>query len=115
MRKIKLTKGLWALVDDEDFERINQFKWYASLESRGTKFYAVRWVYPPGEKRYKERMHHRILCIKPEELKPLLVVDHVNHDSLDNQKSNLEIVTQEENMRRAKGWKRKSEIGLVDF
>ena len=29
MKEIRLTKGYVALVDDKDFERVNQFKWCA--------------------------------------------------------------------------------------
>lgn len=108
MQKIKLSKGLFAVVDDEDFERMNAFKWYASLESRGTKFYAIRRITVSG-KRVKVRMHHAVLNMTSADLPEGHVCDHVNHDSLDNRKENLEIVTQTENMIRAKGWKRKVE------
>jgi len=32
MKTIPLSKGMVALVSDEDFERVNQFKWCASQE-----------------------------------------------------------------------------------
>jgi hypothetical protein len=108
MKKIPLSQGLFALVDDEDFERVNAFKWCASLESRGTKYYAIRWV-TVNRKRVKIRMAHFILDIPPGSLAPGTVVDHRHHDSLDNRKENLEIISQEENMRRSQGWKKKVE------
>lgn len=107
MGKIKLTKGLWALVSPEDFERVNQYKWYASLEGRGTKYYAIRWI-QEGKKRLKIRMHRFVLYLPPGSLTPNQVVDHLNDDGLDNRRENLEIITQEENMRRSHGWKKKT-------
>lgn len=104
-KKIKLTQGRYALVSDEDFERVSALKWCASLESRGTKTYAIRW-----EKRTKIRMHRFILGLPPGKFDPEeRVVDHINHDPLDNRRENLEIVTQEENMNRSAGWRKKSE------
>jgi predicted molibdopterin-dependent oxidoreductase YjgC len=123
MGEIKLTKGLYAYVSPEDFERVNAFKWSASVESRGTKVYAVRRVvdrakgrtrhWNEKEKRYIERwattkirMHRFIMGIPtgPEDTR---VVDHIDHDGLNNRRENLEIITQEENMRRSPGWKKK--------
>lgn len=112
MKEVQLTQGLTALVDDEDFERVNAFDWCASLESRGTKHYAVRWskvIEQAGAKRFKVRMHHFVLGVSSSTLPPGHVVDHVNHNSLDNRKCNLEVITQEENMRRSNGWKKKAE------
>lgn len=109
MKQVRLTKGLYALVDDEDFDFVNQFTWYASLESRGTKFYAVR-----REKGVKYRMHVEILKNRGFVIPPGKVVDHANHNSLDNRywdrdrnAFQLEIITQAENMQRSPGWKKK--------
>lgn len=118
MKQIRLTKGLYALVNDEDFHFVNQWSWYASNESRGTKWYAVR-----REKGVKIRMHVEILKrhLNLTQIPKGFVVDHVNHNSLDNRLFDietdaqgrssrclqLEMVTQVENMRRSPGWKKK--------
>lgn len=117
MAIIKLTQDFTAIVDDEDFERINQFKWFASLDSRGTKWYAKRHARRSESDRWiasKIRLHHFVLDIPPHTLPEGCVVDHVNHNGLDCRKSNLEIVTQRENMMRSDRWKRKSTL-LPDF
>lgn len=108
MREITLSKGKVAIVDDEDFERVSQFNWYASQESRnGLKCYAVRRAlkgepdYRPGRKT-KIRLHRWILGL-PALPTDGMVVDHKNGNSLDCRRENLEIVTQQENMRRV-GW-----------
>lgn len=104
LRKIKLTKGKVALVSDEDYEYLSQFRWYASHESRGTKWYAIRWERKDGKQR-KVRMH-RVVAERMGILKePLQVVDHLNHKSLDNRRGNLEATDQNENMHRSPGWK----------
>lgn len=112
-KQIKLTQGLSALVDAEDFERVSAFKWCASRESNGRKWYAIRREYERGTgKRTKIRLHRFILglgsgrdCER--------VVDHLNGDTLDNRKCNLEIVTHLENMARASGWNRKKEEPIL--
>lgn len=107
MPLIPLTQGLHAQVSEGDFERVNAFKWYASLESRGTKYYAIRRE-RIGGKRYKIRMHRFVLGAAPFALSESdLVVDHLNGDSLDNRRENLELITQDENMKRSRGWKKK--------
>lgn len=112
MKQIKLTQGLFALVDNRDFKFLNKFKWHASNESRGTKWYAVRFRtegYAGKSKRVKVRMH-RVVYERNNLLVPAgLVIDHLNHNSLDNRNRNLEAVSQAENMKRSPGWKRKSE------
>lgn len=123
MKFVRLTKGKFATVSDQDYSRVRKYKWCASLESRGTKWYAVRWetvktfeavvtkggieTFVVSKKRVKIRMHHFVLGIRSHDLPPGHVVDHIDGDSLNNMRSNLEVVTQSENMRRVPGWKRR--------
>jgi len=109
MREIPLTQGKTALVSEEDYEFLMQFKWCASLESRGTKWYAIRRArkeeLAAGSSR-KIRMHRVVM--ERTLGRPLTqdeVVDHINHDSLNNTRPNLEAIGQEENMERSPGWK----------
>lgn len=92
MKEIKLTQGKVALVDDEDFKALNQFKWYAH-KYRNT-FYANRGVGLNG-KQITQSMHGVIMNGKG--------IDHHDHNGLNNQKSNLRLCTQSENcMNRSK-------------
>lgn len=106
MKQLRLSQGLFTLVDPEDFDWASQWKWSASQESRRTKWYAVRFDGKKGEAR-KVRLHRAIMERRGLKIPPGYVVDHLNHNSLDNRFSNLQIVTQQENMRRSEGWKRK--------
>lgn len=103
--RIELTKGFSTLVSDEDFERLSQYKWHASIESRGTKVYACRKETVNG-KRAKIRMHRLVMGLPSGKEDPR-VVDHLNHDSLDNRRENLEVTDQGTNMLRSPGWKKK--------
>ena len=82
---IPLTQGKFAIVDDE-FERLNRYKWYAIHD--GNNWYASRSV-----DNRQLKMHHVIIG-KPS--KPL-VVDHINRNGLDNRKGNLRITTVSKN------------------
>ena len=95
MKEIQLTKGKVALVDDEDFEYLNQFKWQAN-KIRNT-FYANRNFRIYKNKQGKIYMHRLILKAKKE-----YVIDHIDGDTLNNQKKNLRICTHSENMRNSK-------------
>ncbi len=89
MKSILLTRGKSALVDDEDFDRVNPFKWHAVKTSSGN-YYAAR--YGPGKKGSREYiyMHGFILgCKGP---------DHRNGDGLDNRRENLRPATHQQNL-----------------
>ena len=86
MKEIKLTKGKVALVDDEDFEYLNQWKWQCS------KGYATRHVRKNNKHTYP-RMH-RILLNVPDGM----LTDHINHNKLDNRKCNLRICSNSQNI-----------------
>ena len=90
MREIKLTQGKVAFVDDEDYERVNQHKWYAH-KSRNT-FYAERTIRVNG-KRIPQTMHRFIMGDMPIGM----MVDHEDGNGLNNQKSNLRPATNQEN------------------
>ena len=85
-KRIELSQGKFALVDDEDFEHINQFKWYYAAG------YARRNLRMKNGKR-KIIFMHRIIAKTPEGM----YCDHINGNTLDNRKSNLRNVTKNEN------------------
>lgn len=89
MRTIPLTQGQVALVDDEDYEWLNQWNWYAI--KNGNTFYAARTS--PSPSPFVILMHHEIIG-KPE---PGLQTDHIDGNGFSNQKSNLRMVTKSQN------------------
>lgn len=90
MKQIPLTQNKYALIDDEDFDKINQYKkWYARWTKDVNSYYAIGNITINGQ--YKKQYMHRI--IMGLDFGDLRQVDHINHDTLDNRKSNLRIVT----------------------
>lgn len=96
MREVKLgASGLVALVDDEDFDLVNEYKWYLKKPNRPHyTFYTYRrwgvygdWV---GRRYKSQRMHNLIM--------QELWIDHIDGDGLNNQKSNLRKCTNSENL-----------------
>ncbi len=97
MKHISLTRGLVAIVDDEDFDAMIQFNWFA--EKGGNTCYAVR-TYKVDKKKINVRMH-RVINNTPDNL----LTDHINGDGLDNRRVNLRAVTHQENMINCARWK----------
>lgn len=99
MKSIPLTKGQFALVSDEDYERLSAHKWYAHEERKYAhapqKFYAARSVYsfPDGVKVKKRVWMHHEVCPRREGLE----VDHIDRCGLNNQRENLRLVTRSQN------------------
>lgn len=75
----------YTIVDDEDYLLLNQWHW--SLSNKG---YAYR-----KENRVKSILLHRVVTSCPGDL----IVDHINHNKLDNRRKNLRVCTQKENVR----------------
>lgn len=92
MKEIKLTKNKVAIVDDEDYNYLNQWKWYASKYKN--IWYAQRSDYSSGKK--KTIKMHRVIMKSPVNM----VIDHEDRNGLNNQKNNLSVCTFLENMDR---------------
>src|ERR1044071_4380760 len=89
MKKIKLSQGKCALVDDEDYEALSQYTWCAVR--CGQNWYAQRWP--------TTYMHCQLLGWKGG-------IDHKNHNGLDNRRKNLRRADQSanvQNRRKRKG------------
>src|SRR3972149_1797522 len=89
---INLTKNMIAIVDEEDYEWLNQYKWCVAKGS-DNKCYAVRRN--KNLKPNKIRMHREIMNLQHDNN---LEVDHINGDTLDNRKSNLRICIHKDNL-----------------
>lgn len=83
MKLIPLTQDQFAKVDDEDYPRLVKWKWYAKWDPYTKSFYALRHA------------QHKIVSMAREimKAKPGEIVDHIHHNTLDNQKSELRICT----------------------
>ena len=92
MRKIPLTRGMYALVDAQDYERLAEINWRAQSTVDG-RFYAATSVWD-GEKNNCVYMHRLILGARKGEH-----TDHSDHKTLNNQRKNITIVTRSQNMR----------------
>ena len=90
MKKIKLTQGKYATVDDDMYAFLNQFKWYAWKSKK--MFYARRGFKIDGK--VTSLFMHFFIIGKGTNGK---MADHINGDGLDNRISNLRIVTNREN------------------
>lgn len=106
-RVIPLSQGKFAVVDAADYAGVVRYSWYAAPSPlRGTPpsqgesyiWYAVR-----KEGGRTVRMH-RVIMAAPRGM----VVDHINHDGLDNRRSNLRVCTHRENIRNQRGQRGRS-------
>ena len=94
MKTILLTQGKIALVDDDAFDRLNAFSWYADKQIRKCR---VTW-YAKRKKRTHDGqrtvlMHRELLGVSERGAQ----VDHKNSNTLDNQKETLRLATNGQN------------------
>lgn len=77
-------------IDIEDIDKIKNHHWFSKYDSHTKGFYIRSWGVPKNEKMIG--LHRLIMdCQKG------MIVDHLNHNPLDNRKSNLRICTIQEN------------------
>jgi len=94
---LPLSQNKFAIVDADDYERLSKYKWCVSKTPHTN--YAMRRTKGKriNGKRVKRKtiMMHRFIMNAPRGL----VVDHINHNGLDNRKQNLRLCTRAENSR----------------
>ncbi len=92
MKQISLTQGFVALVDDEDYEGLMQHKWCV-LRTKGGPYAVRRRRNSEKGSRDMVYMHRQLLGAESGE-----PVDHVDHSGLNNQRLNIRLCTQSQNM-----------------
>ncbi len=85
-KRIPLTQGKFAIVDDEDYGYLNKWNWHVEKKRNGM-FYATR-----RQGKSSIAMHQQILNT-PKGME----TDHRNHNGLDNKRSNIRICTYAQN------------------
>jgi len=89
MKEIPLTQGQVALIDDDMFDRISRFKWYAEKHPCG--WYA-RATLPFVNGKWPTVLMHQLIMGMPDSF-----VDHINHNGIDNRIENLRLATCRQN------------------
>lgn len=95
IRFIALTRNKVAIVDAQDYDRVSQYKWYAN--KKGYNWYACR------NENYSVVYMHRVIT----NAQKGMMVDHADHNALNNRRSNLRICTSSQNHQNRK-WTRGS-------
>lgn len=88
MKRIELNNGMAALVDDEDYDMLMRFEWFAQKQGKPGQhefWYAERFYSESLSDEFGVGMHRMILGVTD----PKIFVDHQNHDGLDNRRANL--------------------------
>jgi hypothetical protein len=99
MKTVELSLGQVALVDDEDYEKLLGINWTASFSKHTGSYYAHARIKRDGK--WITLVMAREIMSTPANL----VCDHINHDTLDNQKSNLRNVSVKQNNENSVGRK----------
>ena len=89
-RRIVLTDGKFAIVDEAEYYRLVNFGWCA--KTCFGKTYAIRFVDTPKRGAVMVSMHREIMNAPAG-----LLVDHRNRDTLDNRRNNLRLATYSQN------------------
>jgi len=92
MKRITLTQGMAAIIDDDDYELVRHYRWRVK-KGRNTH-YALTSIQNSNKKDSTMFMHRLILQLSPEDEQQC---DHIDGDGLNNQKKNLRIVTCQQN------------------
>lgn len=101
MKTIQLSRGMEAIVDDEDYERISKYKWCITVNG-----YATRKR--PLKEGNKHVLMHREILGTPSGFD----TDHINGNKLDNRRVNLRVATRAQNSRNSRTPMKRSITGI---
>jgi hypothetical protein len=90
-KQVRLPQGLFATVDDCDYELVSKYTWKLARDK--SNIYAIASVKVNG-RMTTIRMHRVILGAKPG-----TTIDHINGNGLDNRRANLRFCSHNENNR----------------
>ena len=107
MKKIKLSQNKFAIVDDENFEYLNQWNQHAANSLSG--YYACKST--KIDKKFVVTRMHRVIMKTPKGM----MTDHINGNTLDNRKENLRICTHSENQRNRVQHRRGRLVGYTEY
>lgn len=93
MKEILLTKGQKAIVDDDDYEYLSQWKWSAQISRNKKTYYAKRYQRLPDGKYTNVKMHRILLGVVDRNIE----IDHINGIGFDNRRENLRLATKSQN------------------
>lgn len=101
--EIKNLCTVYAVVDDEDYEKVKDYNWQITYRSSNFYVFAHHRHGKKGScgrrKRVTYYLHRLIMGLEKDSK---LVVDHINGDGLDNRKQNLRVCTIAENARNSR-------------
>lgn len=91
-KEIPLTRGLVAIIDAEDYEIVNQYKWCAVQAGRSKEVFRAATSIGTRKNRKWIKMHRLIMFAKKDQ-----DVDHIDGNPLNNTRSNLRLATRHQN------------------
>jgi hypothetical protein len=91
MKEIPLNHGQVALVDDSDYEALVQYNWRALYDPSTNVYRAFRTVYEGDKKMFLYMTRAIMGDIQG------VIIDHVDHNTLNNQRYNLRACTYQQN------------------
>jgi hypothetical protein len=91
MKRIPLTQGKYAIVDDEDYEQLCKIKWCYHVGNNPLYGYAVTNI---GKRPNRKQIRLHRFLLKPTASQ---MIDHKNGNTLDNRRSNIRICTRLQN------------------
>lgn len=101
MREIPLTRGMVALVDDEDYEEVSRYRWTYHRPRHSRAGYAQTSIESAAGGWRTVRMHQMVFG----PISPHSTIDHVDGDGLNNRRGNLRAASRCE-----QSWNRRTRI-----